>query len=205
MSTSTLRTYTDSTTNCVSGSCSYSYTEATCAQGCLNGACVTCAVQGCTNGNQSRSGCSNARTIGRSVARQSPWFVATDNTCSASNNSEGPNVGTCWDYGRDHVYRIFLYAGESINVGLTEGSKCPAATSWDSVVKIYRGSSCTDTACGTKLTCDSTWTGFTKDYTAIQDGWHFVVVDGRTSAYDDSGTYTLTVKLTSCLHAGCDC
>ena len=178
---------------------------------CTGNACVSsgCSppAESCQSGNQSRSGCANALVIGRLEASVSAGYFTSTNTCSASDASEGPNSGSCWDYGRDHSYRIFLRAGESIAVTLTQGSKCSPATSWDRVFKIYSGNGCSDKSCSNGLFCASTGSGtYSKSYTAPADAWYVIVVDGRTATnvYDDSGSYTLTVKLT-CLAGTCNC
>ena len=134
----------------------------------------------------------------------SGYYVSAD-TCGASDDSTGPGSSSCWDYGRDHSYRIFMRAGESITVTVTKGSKCSNATSWDRVFKIYAGTGCDDRSCADKLECRSMGGGtFYDDFTAPADAWYVLVIDGRASAYDDSGDYSLTVKLT-CSTANCGC
>lgn len=208
----TRQTYSPTGT-CMGGTCMYDVTNTPCAAGetCMNGACQqsTCVMpnEACSDGNQSRAGCANARVIGRILASSIPGFSVTANTCSASNSSEGPNSSACWDYGRDHAYRMFMRSGETANISIGHGSKCASATSWDAVFKIYAGTGCLDKSCTTKSECTGFSTGtLTRTFTAPADGWYVFVIDGRTATnvYDDSGTYTLTVKLT-CSVSGCGC
>lgn len=132
-------------------------------------------------------------------------FQAAADTCTAS-SAVADYGGSCWDFGRDHSYRILMLAGESVTVTFDNGSQCSQATSWDPVLKIYASPGCGDKSqCTEKHACQLTGSGaYTKEFTAPHDGWYFVIVDGRTSAFDDSGKYTLAVKLT-CSTAGCGC
>jgi hypothetical protein len=99
-----------------------------------------------------------------------------------------------------------MRTGDAIAITFTHGSKCSPATSWDPVVKIYASGSCGDgTTCGNKLACEATGNGtYTTQFTAPSDAWYFVIVDGRASAFDDSGDYKLSVKLT-CAQPSCGC
>lgn len=165
-----------------------------------------CSVQGCQDGPSSGSGCAQARIIGRLSAGSTAGYVKTDNTCSATNQSSAYGTG-CDDAGRDHSYRIFMRAGESINVTLTQGTKCAGATAFNRVFKIYAGTGCSDTGCGTKKFCYSPGAGtYNKGLNVTEDGWYHLVVDGvqGTGGGDDSGSYTLTVKL-ACKTPGCEC
>lgn len=175
---------------------------------CIGNTCgVACPqpTEACNTGGQSRSGCTNARVIGRVEASSPSGYFVSTNTCNASDASHGPDSSSCWDYGRDHSYRIFLRAGESMTAAITKGSKCSSATSWDRVLKIYAGTGCDDRSCSSKLVCKSMGGGtLVESFTAPYDAWYVLVIDGRTSAYDDSGSYTLTVNMT-CATSGCGC
>ncbi len=156
--------------------------------------------ESCTTGTQSRDRCSNARIIGRSTAKTSSGYVISDNTCSAYNRVD--QSSGCYDAGADHVYRIYLRAGETAAITLSNSWACPAYSSsyWNSTLAIYNDVGCGSSA---RVWCDDYFEG-TKSYTAPADGWYYIVVDGST-AFDDEGDYTLTVKLQNCVTTGCNC
>ncbi|MBK7586236.1 MAG: hypothetical protein IPI67_39380 [Myxococcales bacterium] len=159
-------------------------------------------TEACSNGNQNRDKCSGARIIGRIDAGDSNGFTISDNTCYAYNRLD--DSGSCYDAGADHTYRIYLRAGESMAVTLTDSWACPSYSSsfWDATIKIFSNSGCNDLLCTNKDVCDDYFSG-TKNYVAAKDGWYIIVVDGST-AFDDEGDYTLKVKLT-CGAQGCTC
>lgn len=172
------------------------------ASGAGTGGATGCAIQGCQDGASSGSGCAQARVIGRASAGSSQGYVKTDTTCNATNQSKDFGSG-CGDAGRDHTYRIFMRAGESFAATLTQGAKCASAPSWDRTFKIYFGSSCSDTSCSNASFCYSPGAGnYNKSLNVTQEGWYHLVVDGVGA--EDSGSYTLTVKLT-CKTPGCEC
>ncbi len=156
----------------------------------------------CDDGSQNRSGCSKSRVLGRIVASAAGYTVSSD-TCSASDNM---GDGACgWNSGRDHTYRIWLRTGDTIDVTFTKGSKCSGSTSWDRVFKVRRGAGCDDVTRGTEVVCGTTGScTYTRSVTATEDAWHTLVVDGRASAFDDAGDYSLTVALT-CTGGSCGC
>jgi hypothetical protein len=170
---------------------------------CEGGRCVApaCPVQGCATGAESRDRCSGARVIGRTAAASATGYRIADDTCRASNRSD--ESGSCWDAGGDHHYRIFLRAGERVQVTLDRGDGC-AGYSWNATLKLFSGLGCADTACAARVFCEDYLSDpFSHAYTATLDGWITVVVDG-TTAFDDEGDYTLTVRLT-CARPGCEC
>ena len=129
-------------------------------------------------------------------------FSISSDTCYAYNRLD--DSGSCYDAGADHTYRIYLRAGESMAVTLTDSWACPTYNSsfWDATLKIFSNSGCNDLLCTSKDVCDDYFSG-TKNYVAAKDGWYIIVVDGST-AFDDEGDYTLKVKLT-CGAQGCAC
>lgn len=161
--------------------------------------CVTTVpAEACSTGSQSRDRCSNARIIGRSTAKTSTGYKISDDTCSASDRIDTNNG--CWDAGNDHAYRIYLRAGEAVNVNLSVGTSC-VDSSWNAMLAIYYSdASCPESQ---RKWCDDYFSGSTT-YTALLDGWYYIIVDGST-AFDDEGDYTLTVKLQNCTTAGCNC
>lgn len=157
-------------------------------------------VESCTTGTQNRSGCANARIIGRKAAAVTAGYKVTDTLCSASDKFDDST--SCWDAGPDHAYRIYLRQGEKINISMTTGTSCINDT-WYATIKVFSNAGCGDTSCATKVLCDDQNTSVTKDFTATQDGWYILTAEGS-SAFDDEGAYTYTVKLT-CNQPGCEC
>jgi hypothetical protein len=93
---------------------------------------------------------------------------------------------------------------ESIIITLSTGWDCPFEwSSWYATLKIFTNAGCGDTACTNKDFCDDNHTSYNKPYTAPQDGWYILVVDGS-SAFGDEGDYTFKVKLT-CNTGTCEC
>ncbi len=163
----------------------------------------SCAVRGCATGTENRSGCANARTIGRVPASTGTGYRISDNLCSASNKFD-ESGSACWDANADHAYRIWLQAGDIIDLVLTTASPCSSSGfSWNGTLKIIENSGCDVTACSTLAFCAYNKTSHAKSYTAPRDGWYVVTVEGS-SAFDDEGDYTFSVKLT-CKTAGCGC
>lgn len=222
----TLRQYTGGgTCDALTAACTTPYTDTACPHYCLTDECVECRddgdctgtefcnadnecedagcpppVESCTNGSQSRSGCSGARVIGRTVAGTSSGFSISDDTCYASDDFD--DSGSCYDAGADHSYRIYMRAGESMDVYVYADWGC-VETWWDLTLKIYQNSGCSDTSCTTRAYCDDYISSHTEHFTAPHDGWYIIVVDGST-AFDDEGDYDLEVTL-ACLVAGCEC
>ena len=182
--------------------------NADCGSGqiCTNNSCGPAGcpppLEACTNGSQNRDKCSGARVISRVDAGDSGGFTINDDTCYAYNRLD--DSGSCYDAGADHTYRIYLRAGESMAVTLTDSWSCPTYSSsyWNATLKIFSNAGCTDLLCTNKDVCDDYFSG-TKNYVAAKDGWYIIVVDGST-AFDDEGDYTLKVKLT-CGAQGCGC
>jgi hypothetical protein len=156
-------------------------------------------AEACLAGTQNRDGCTNARTISRTVAGAG-GFVANDTTCSARDRFD--DSSGCWDANNDHTYRLYMRQGESASVRLQTLTACIGG-SWQGTLKIFENTGCSDTACGAKVYCDYNETNQITTYTAPRDGWVIIVADGS-SAFDDEGTYRLTVTL-SCRTGNCAC
>lgn len=172
-----------------------------------SGGGTSCAVVGCADGSESGAGCSAARVVGRPSAAKQGGFQVTANTCSADNDVSGYDATSCKDQGRDRSWRLYLKKFEKLDVLLTQGAKCPSATSWERVFKIYSGTGCTDQSCGKKHLCANTGAGtWGTSFVAPEDGWYVIVVDGKNGpgAGDDSGEFTLTLSLL-CVFGGCEC
>lgn len=156
-------------------------------------------AEACVTGTQNRRGCGGARTISRTVAGAG-GAVINDNTCSARNDLD--NDGSCFDAGNDHTYRLYMRQGETLTARMQEFSGC-VTSDWDGTLKIFETAGCSNTGCTTRVFCDDYISGRTANYTAARDGWVIIIADGST-AFDDEGTYRLTVNLT-CRSGNCAC
>lgn len=161
----------------------------------------TCALpaEACsTGGGGNKRDCARAEVIGRDEAaagyseRDDLWFSTIgDNQCSSA-------------WGEDDFYRIFMFAGESIDVVLENDA-------WDNVDMILAifasGTYCTGTTCDTMPVCedDRGWSGdeSVANFVASQDGWYTIKVDAD-DWIDDDGSYELKVTL-RCNGADCGC
>lgn len=137
--------------------------------------------------------------MGRTEAATGTGYYSAPTICSAANSSD---VAGCSDSGKDYTFRIFMRAGEQINVHGTTLTGCSPSPSWYGTFKILSSLGCADTSCPTLSYCGQGTMDVTKNFTATQDGWYFVVADGYSST--DAGVYHLYVKLT-CNVAGCEC
>jgi len=164
---------------------------------------VSCPIRGCAMGTESRSGCADARTIGRTTAATPAGYKITDDLCAASNKFD-ESGSSCWDANADHAYRLWMQAGESVDLAVTTSTPCSSSvTRWDATLKVIENTGCDDKACTTRTFCAYNAYSHSKTYVAPRDGWYVFVVEGS-SAFDDEGTYTFTVKLT-CKITGCGC
>lgn len=192
--------------------CVQCYDNAHCNTGageiCSNNQCtVPIPANSCANGSENRRGCGNARIIGRSIAKTTSGFTMNADTCSASNDHDLPSTDDCWDANADHSYKIYLRAGETAAIQLTTGDPCSYSVSdWDATLKLYTNLTvCNNENKNEYDYCQKYITSMhSKSFTATVDTWLYIIVDGS-SAFDDEGDYTLTVKLQNCVTAGCNC
>ena len=101
----------------------------------------------------------------------------------------------CLGLGPDNFHQIYFEAGDVLTAGTT--TPTPA---YHIPLAIYEGRSC-----GSKLVCADIGLGGDPEnltYTATQDGWVTIAVDGALSG--DVGDYTLTVSVT-CTTQSCCC
>ncbi len=165
---------------------------------CTGNACVPpCGdVQGCaTNVTTSGEKCGTAWVIGRKDALTTAGFKKTADTTNANDDDNlSTNDSDCWDAQGDHMYRIWLIAGETLKVTST-----PSPFDFDLMMKFYVGVACKSG--GSPVFCtDAGYDGKAETFThvAAVTGWHTIVVDGRMAFSDDYdyGPYTLVAKLT---------
>jgi hypothetical protein len=198
--------------SCGDGACSCGETTASCPADCGSPGLPSNA---CTTGTGSRDRCSGARIIGRSAAAASGgWSSGTQDTCSASNRLEGESCPS-FDVGFDHVYAIFVRAGERVTAELGAAStRCATGEEFRSYLKFKFNpdtSAAGASSCPSLVGCyggPSRGSSFTtlRTYDATADGWLFVAVDGGATAFDEHrGYYTLRVELSRCAAAGCGC
>lgn len=157
----------------------------------------------CATGAESRSGCGNARVIGRTPAGAAGGTRVSGSTCSGS-NSFGAACGGAAGGGNDHAYRIYMLTGERIDIEARTSSPC-GGTDYNGVFRILENTGCTSTACTTQVSCRAAFSFHSASYTAPRDGWVILVMDGQTiSGTPQNGSYTLDVDLT-CAASGCGC
>ncbi len=177
-----------------------------CATGekCKNQTCVPdCEAQGCASDlGPKGTECDTARIIGRLDALAGK-LVKGDTTYSGNDDDLWSGGSVCYDAESDDFYRIWLKAGDTLDVTVT-----PLDSFFDVMLKLYKGISCAgDTT--TLIGCfhkggDGKADAFS--YKAVDEGWYTIVVDGRYAFEEDQdwGEYELLVKLT-CPQTGCCC
>ena len=89
---------------------------------------------------------------------------------------------------RDEFFRIYLYPGETVAMSQSAG--------FTARTKFYASDSCA----GDADDCN----GSTLVFSATVEGWHTLVVDGASSAFEDWGSYNLSVSLNESASA-CPC
>lgn len=181
--------------------------DAHCAGGlsCQGGKCVLPCAPSCCAGDWTPNAkkCSTAIVVGRpAAAALATW--SGDTTGDGNDDDVSSSLGSsCWDAKYDNFYRIYLIAGESMTATLT-----PKASSFDAMLKLYKGTGCK--AGGDELIActHSKGDGGVETFTwvATSTGWFTVVVDGRMAFEEDLdyGPYTLAIKL-ACIEPGCGC
>ena len=146
--------------------------------------------------------CSNAKVIGRTVARDS--LGVDGDTTGDGNDDDLPTLEDCWDANADDMFKVYLRKGDTLAVTAT-----PLVSDYDLSLKIYRGTACDDNGMTDVVKCwHSAGNGKAESgqYTAAADGWATIVVDGESAFSEelDWGTYRLVATLT-CVDAGCCC
>ncbi len=159
-------------------------------------------AEACVAGTQNRRGCGGARTISRTAAGAGSGTVISDSLCSARDDWDEPSSSGCWDANNDHTYRIYMREGERLTARLQTQTACIGG-SWQGTLKIIETPGCASTSCGSRVYCDYNETDQSTTYTAPRDGWVILTAEGS-SAFDDEGTYRLTVSLT-CRSGNCGC
>ena len=171
---------------------------------CDGGTCKPdCLAEGCaTDVAPDGKKCSKARIIGRTNA-QSGFLYKSDTTNAGNNDDLSTTKSDCWDAKYDHFYRIWLFVGETVELTTSVFDY-----DFDVMMKLYQGTLCDDSGANPIVCVDDGSDGKpeTKVFTATQDGWITIVVDGRMSWNDDYdwGEYSLAAKLT-CSTPNCCC
>ena len=175
-----------------------------------DGACLDpCAgTPGCFTDTKTPNGtkCSTAWVLGRKQI--ATGIQVSGDTTDRGDDDDLPSspVGSgpdCWDANWDDAYKVYLFAGEVVQV-----TAVPLSPTFTLSLKLYRGTLCAANWAADLVTCQ--WKAGdggteTYTYTATADGWVSIVVDGA-SAFDDEGDwgpYTLSVKLTTTLLGAC--
>lgn len=130
--------------------------------------------------------CDEPYVIGRSTAKAG-FFYGGSTQAAMNNDTErcGPKDNPAnWDSGRDHFFRIFLVAGDTITVVQNPNG-------WDARLKIHDEAECIGSA---KVCSTEADPAEILEYQAPKTDWFTIVADGQ-SAVDDWGDYTLTVDL----------
>jgi hypothetical protein len=155
---------------------------------------------GCATDLKSTNGtkCSTAWVLGRTSISQAGGLTVSGDTTGHKNDDDTPSFGgpDCWDAQVDDAYKVWMFAGDVLKV-----NGIPLSSTFTMSLKLYRGTSCASNWKADLITCqwkagDGKPESYT--YTATQDGWVSIVVDGA-SAFDeeeDWGPYTLNAQLT---------
>lgn len=154
------------------------------------------------NGNK----CSTAEIVGRLDAFAGFHYegdTGDDDDKDDLDQFFGPSE--CWDAQKDHMFRIYLKAGETVSA-----TADPQPSDFDIMMKLYRGVGC-QAATGEDdlIGCfhengDGKTDSFS--WTADADGWYSLVVDGRRAGSSDGdyGPYTFDLSIT-CVDQDCCC
>jgi hypothetical protein len=147
--------------------------------------------------------CGNAKVVGRKAA-STGWAFEGNTSGGKNNDDQGTNKTECWDAKYDHFFRIWMRAGETLDVTLT-----PKTFSFNSMLKLYQGTGC-EAGGDPLIGCYNQGSDGKPDsiqgYAAVADGWYSIVVDGRMAfdADQDWGPYSLILKIT-CSRPDCCC
>ena len=163
-----------------------------------------CDALGCaTDEGPDGEKCGEAIVVGRPEAEAGVQFKG--DTFGDGNNDDQDGGGSdCWDAKYDNFYRIWLVAGDKLEVTLE-----PTDWDFDAMMKLYKGTSCDGSGDDDLVDCydDKSDGGVeTIVYSVPADGWYTVVVDGRMAFEEDAdyGDYKIDFKLT-CKYEGCCC
>jgi len=189
------------------GTCSFTPDDGMCAadESCVPGVgCSACSAMGCAGGGGDGEECGSAIVVGRTAAMGGAVFDG-DTTGDGDDEDVSSSLGSdCWDAKYDNFYRVYLVAGDRLDVALDV-----MESDFDAMLKLYSGTNCAGGGTDDLLSCTND--GFdgrdeSFSYTAAADGWYTIVVDGRLAFNDDYdwGRYRLTVTL-ACSDAGCCC
>jgi hypothetical protein len=172
---------------------------------CEDNACVPdCLAEGCaTDDTPSGEECAQAKIVGRTDA-MSVALYSGDTTGDGNDDDLSSGGGDCYDAKYDNFYRIYLLAGDQLDVELhgLDGD-------FDAMLKLYEGTDCAANGDTDLVGCyQSGYDGDPESLTHVagSDGWYTIVVDGRYAFADhyDYGGYDLDISLT-CVEVDCCC
>ena len=170
-----------------------------------SGSCIDCTgTLGCADDRTPNAKtCATARTLGRTPV--AVGLIVIGDTTGQGDDDNLPSNATpeCFDAQEDQMYRVYLRAGDRLNVTAT-----PLPSTYTMSLKLYRGSACASNWKSDLITCQWGGDGDAKSaaYTATSAGWVTIVVDGASAFSEDEdwGPYDLAVKLT-CVDEACCC
>ena len=175
---------------------------------CVEGLCTLECAPGCCAGDLAPNAkkCSSPVIVGREPASVGAYYMG--DTYGDGDNDDLPSTlfgsTKCWDGNDDNFYRIYLLAGEKLDVLLS-----PLELDFDAMLKLYSGTDCAGNGDDDLVDCyQSKYDGGQESfsYVAAATGFYTIVVDGR-SAFDDEGDfgeYNIVFTLT-CNEQGCAC
>lgn len=171
---------------------------------CDGNVCVpNCVAPGCLSDNvPSGEDCGSAKLIGRLDAIGTAHYAG--DTTDADNDDDLGSFAApdCWDAQRDLGWRIYLLAGDRLDLYLD-----PVTPDFSAALKLYKGLTCDNVNDLIECTREG-GDGDPQDitFTATVEGWYGIIVDGRRSFTEDHdwGEFTLDVTLT-CGPEGCCC
>jgi hypothetical protein len=157
--------------------------------------------------------------IGRQDARDG-WTSGEQNTCSGARDDFSGECGGVFDVGDEHMYAIYLQSGERVNAELFVSNSRRCSDVRGERVELgarlkFRfnpdRTAAGATSCPNFVSCSAgpnygqTFANI-RSYTASEDGWLFIVMDGGSTAFnEDRGYYTLNATLSRCETADCGC
>jgi hypothetical protein len=151
---------------------------------------LDCETYVCDSGTETGETCATATTVGRDDL---PIVIAGNNS-----DPVAPDInvacGATTQPGHDLAYRVYLFAGEILNVAMdpTANDDLSVFAFFDPAAAIPSCSTATLLACD-----DNGGAGVTENLTIVADGegWYEIVVDTRTHGPAGEGPFTLSLSI----------